>query len=101
MFLETREGTRVFITSTEELGPAEPIEPGERVHLRVTLDNPLVAGRYFVGCSLTRGGPGTDLVFYEPHAADFYVDGEEKLDGGLLVLEHDIALERALERASR
>jgi ABC-2 type transport system ATP-binding protein len=99
LWLETRTGIRVFLTGTQELGPAgEPLEPGEQVQLRVSVDNPLVAGRYFVGCSITRGEACTDLVFYDPHAADFYVAGEERADAGLVALEHEIALERALER---
>jgi ABC-2 type transport system ATP-binding protein len=102
MWLETRTGIRVFLTGTQELGPAgDPLELGEQVHLRVSVDNPLVPGRYFVGCSITRGERCTDLVFYEPQAADFYVAGEERSDAGLLVLEHEIALDRALERAPR
>jgi ABC-type polysaccharide/polyol phosphate transport system ATPase subunit len=102
LWLETRTGIRVFLTGTQELGPAgEPLEPGERVQLRVSVDNPLVAGRYFMGCSITSGEACTDLVFYDPHAADFYVAGEEAADAGLVVLEHDIAIDRALERAPR
>jgi hypothetical protein len=100
LWLETRTGIRVFLTGTQELGPAgDPLEPGERIELRVSADNPLVAGRYFVGCSITSGEACTDVVFYEAHAADFYVAGDEREEAGLVVLEHEIALERALERA--
>ena len=101
LFLETREGVRVFICGTHELGePLEPLEPGERVHLRVSVENPLVAARYFVGCWLTRDPAATHTVFYDPHAADFRVTGEEG-DYGIVALEHEISVERALERAPR
>ncbi len=99
IFLETREGVRVFLCGTHELGePLEPLEPGERVHLRVSVENPLVAARYFVGCSLTRDPAATHLVFYDPHAADFRISGEEGAHG-IVALEHEIFVERALERA--
>ena len=100
--LETPTGTRVFAAGTQELGPADAaLEPGERVHLRVSADNPLAPGRYFVGCWITRGEARSDLAFHEPHAADFHVGGGEPPDTGLLLLDHEIAVERAVERAPR
>jgi ABC-2 type transport system ATP-binding protein len=100
--LETRTGMRVFATGTHELGPAgSALEPGERVELRVNVENPLAAGRYFVSCAVTTGEACTDLVFHEPHAADFYIGGDERADAALVVLEHEISVDRAMERTPR
>jgi hypothetical protein len=43
--------------------------------------------------------PDAEMVFHHPHAGDFTVTGND--DGGLLMLEHEVELERGLERAPR
>jgi ABC-type polysaccharide/polyol phosphate transport system ATPase subunit len=98
--LETLTGTRLFASGTQELGPADAaLEPGEQVHLRLYVDNVLAPGRYFVGCWITRGEARSELALHEPHAANFHVGGDMPGDAGLLVLEHELAVERAVERA--
>jgi ABC-type polysaccharide/polyol phosphate transport system ATPase subunit len=100
LWLETREGSRVFFTSSRASGPPpDAFEPGEHVHLRVRAESALRSGRYFIGASLARGVPDAEMVFHHPHAGDFTVTGND--DGGLLMLEHEVELERGLERAPR
>ena len=100
MWVETREGARLFLTSSHESGSSpEAFDPGERVHLRVRAKNALRAGHYFIGASLARGGRADDAVFYQPHAGRFTVTGDEHF--GLLTLEHEVELERGLEHTPR
>jgi len=102
VWLETREGVRLFFASSLETGPPPgAFEPGKRVHLRVRFANALRAGRYYIGASLGRAAPADDIVFYHPHAGDFTVTGDETY--GLLMLEHEVELEldRGLERTPR
>ena len=100
-WLETREGARLFVTSSHAVGPIpEAYEAGERVHLRVRVESALRSGRYFIGASLARGVPeAAEVVLHEPHAGDFAVTGDDH--AGMLMLEHDVELERGLERAPR
>jgi ABC-2 type transport system ATP-binding protein len=100
LWLETREGTRLFLASSLENGPPpEAFEAGERVHLRVRAENALRAGHYFIGASLGRGAPADDAVFFHPHVARFTVTGDEHF--GVLQLDHEVELERGLERVPR
>jgi ABC-type polysaccharide/polyol phosphate transport system ATPase subunit len=97
LWLQMRDGTRLFYTGTnrmEELPDA--FEAGERVVLRVRMETPLRAGRYFIGAELQRKGAHNDYLFAEPHVGDFTVVGDAFL--GLLSLEHEIELEHDLER---
>jgi len=100
VWLETREGVRMFLAHSREGGePPEAFEPGERVHLRVRAENTLRSGRYYIGAWLARGAPDDDVIFHHPHAGEFSVIGEEAY--GLLMVEHEVELERGLERTPR
>jgi hypothetical protein len=100
IWLQMRDGTRMFFTSTASTGKRpDAFEAGERVHLRVRAETPLRAGRYFIGAALKRGGGYDDLLFTEPHVGDFTIVGDA--DYGLLAVEHELELERGLERAPR
>ena len=98
IWLQTRDGTRMFYTSTWLMGQRpEAFEAGERVHLRVRAETRLRAGRYFIGAVLERTGGHDDTLFAEPHLGDFTIVGDT--DFGLLEVEHDLELEHGLERA--
>jgi hypothetical protein len=98
IWLQMRDGTRLFYTSTANAGSRpDAFEAGERLHLRVRATSPLRAGRYFIGATLKRGGRHDDLLFAEPHVGDFTIVGDA--DFGLLEVEHELELERGLERA--
>ena len=98
IWLQTRDGTRMFFTSTAYTGRhPDAFEPGERLHLRVRAETALRAGHYFIGAVLKRAGRHDDLLFAEPHVGDFTIVGDA--DVGLLEVEHELELERGLERA--
>jgi ABC-type glutathione transport system ATPase component len=98
IWLQMRDGTRLFYTSTDAMGQRPGVfEAGERVHLRVRAEPLLRAGRYFIGAALSRAGRHDDLLFAEPHVGDFTIVGDA--DYGLVSFEHELELERGLERA--
>jgi len=98
LWLQMREGTRLFYTGTSRMDERpDAFEAGERVVLRVHVEIPLRAGRYFIGAELQRKGEHNDYLFAEPHIGDFTVVGDAYL--GLLSVEHELELERGLERA--
>ena len=95
--LTTDDGTAVFGTTTRGLdSAAERLEPGERVHLRVRLDNPLGAGRYYVDVGVHAAGGG--MLAYRGRARDFIVHGSPE-DAGLVTIPHTVELDRAQPRA--
>jgi ABC-type polysaccharide/polyol phosphate transport system ATPase subunit len=95
--LTTDDGVRVFATTTREVaGAAEPLAPGERVHMTVRMENTLGAGRYYVDVGLHEQGGG--MLAFHGRALDFLVHGAPE-DSGLVVIPHQVALERARPRA--
>ena len=65
----------------------------------VRAETALRAGRYFIGAALKRTGEEADLLFDDPHVGDFTIVGDTEF--GLLSVEHELELERGLERAPR
>jgi hypothetical protein len=71
IWLTNQDGVRVFAAGAREDGAAlSDLEPGERLEFAIELTNPLSAGRYFLGCSVTRGSAGLDTLLYVNRAAD-------------------------------
>jgi hypothetical protein len=94
--LTTDDGVAVFAASTQGLDSAqERLEPGERVHLRVRLDNPLGAGRYYVDVGVHAAGGG--MLAYHGRVRDFMVHGSPE-DAGLVTIPHTVEVERAHAR---
>lgn len=72
---------------------ADEIARGHVVDVTLRLDNPLVSGRYFVHCGVSREGGGADVALYVHNAVDFVVYGN---DGrGVISLGH--SFETAIE----
>ncbi len=65
------------------------VSAGRRVRVRVRLDNPLVAGRYFLHLGVSRGGRGAGTALYVHNAVDFVVFGGEE-GGGMVTIGHEI-----------
>jgi hypothetical protein len=57
------------------------VQAGRRVRLSLRLDNPLVPGRYFVHCGVSRKGGGAPVALYVHNATDFVVFGNEQRRG--------------------
>jgi ABC-2 type transport system ATP-binding protein len=74
-------------TYVEGEGDSQRVPAGRRVKVRVRLDNPLVAGRYFVHCGITYRDGGAGL--YVHNAVDFVVFGGDHRRG-LIVIPHEI-----------
>jgi hypothetical protein len=78
-------------TSRREAGREPALTAGERVRLRVTLDNRLKRGRWHVDCGM-HAGP-TRVVAFRWRAGDFVVYGSRPQDG-LVAIDHEVELER-------
>jgi ABC-2 type transport system ATP-binding protein len=91
--LTTDDATVVFVATTKGMEAAgERLEAGERVHLRVRLDNPLGAGRYYVDLGVHASGGG--MLAFRGRAREFMVHGSPE-DGGLVTIPHTVELDRA------
>ena len=77
---------RVLDRRARERRRSDDLEAGEQIEFTVELDNPLSAGRYYVGCSVTRGSAGLDILLYQERAADIVSYGAD-LDG-LVGIDH-------------
>ena len=91
--LTTDDATVVFAASTRSMeGMHDRLEPGERVHMKVRLDNPLGAGRYYIDLGVHALGGG--MLAFRGRAKDFMVHGSPE-DGGLVAIPHSVELDRA------
>jgi ABC-type polysaccharide/polyol phosphate transport system ATPase subunit len=66
------------------------VEAGSRVTVTARLDNPLVAGRYFLHFGVSRGGEGAGTALYVHNAIDFVVFGGRQQSGGMVDIGHQI-----------
>lgn len=73
----------------------ERIAPGERIRIAGSLANPLVPGRYFVDCWVSRDRTEGDVALQVVTLMDFYVFGTKPGAGSVLV---DVELDAAVER---
>jgi ABC-type polysaccharide/polyol phosphate transport system ATPase subunit len=77
LWLTNEEGTRVFSAGARENGEAlSDLQPGERVQFSVALENRLSAARYFVGCSVTRGSAGLEILLFQNRVVDVVSFGQ-------------------------
>ena len=68
------------------------LEPGQRVHLRAEVANPLASGHYYVNCALGRLAGQMEMMAFRKHAADFVVYGVKPF-GGLVRLDYETSVE--------
>jgi hypothetical protein len=73
-----------------EAGP-DRLEPGQRVMISGTIENPLAPGRYVVRCWVYRNHNYGDLVLHAPHVLDFVVYG--RAASGVVSLEYNLEAE--------
>jgi ABC-type polysaccharide/polyol phosphate transport system ATPase subunit len=73
------------------------LEPGQRVHLRAEVANPLASGHYYVNCALGRLATEMEMMAFRKHAADFIVYGVKPF-GGLVRLDYETSVEVEDER---
>jgi ABC-type molybdate transport system ATPase subunit len=97
--LTTDDAVHVFGARTQEVeAAAAPFEVGERVAVRVSVENALNAGRYYVDLSVHARARGT--VSYWGRACDFLVFGSRE-GAGLVTLDHTVTVEREIVHAAR
>jgi ABC-2 type transport system ATP-binding protein len=95
IWLTNEEGVRIFSAGAREDGAAlRDLEAGERVQFTITVENRLAAGRYFVGCGVTRGTAGLEIMLFQNRAADLVSYGASL--HGLIGVEHGSGLIRSL-----
>jgi ABC-type polysaccharide/polyol phosphate transport system ATPase subunit len=91
--LTNDDGVRIFGTTTRGVDAAEPaLEPGERVEVRVRMDNPLGVGRFYVDVGVHTEGGG--MLAYEGRAREFIVHGAPE-NSGLVSIPHQVEVQRA------
>jgi ABC-2 type transport system ATP-binding protein len=79
-------GVSVFDLRAWDLSGAEgPLRPGERMNVRLNVDNPLSSGQYAARVALTRNRSLEDVVDLKPRAAEFLVYGVEAGGGNPVV----------------
>jgi ABC-2 type transport system ATP-binding protein len=93
MWVTNEDRVRVFSIGAREDGAAlGDLERGERIDFVVEAENPLSAGRYYVGCSVARGSAGLDVLLYQDRAADIVSYGADFL--GVIGIEHVASVTR-------
>jgi hypothetical protein len=89
----------VFSVGAREDGEGlADLEPGERLTFSVWLDNKLTAGHYYLGCSVSRGSAGLDVLLYQQRAADFVCYGAQL--EGIVAIDCDTEVTRSREQES-
>ncbi len=97
LWVTNEDGVRVFTVGARENGEAlSDLQPGERAEFSVELDNLLSAGRYYLGCGLTRGTAGLEILLFQERAADIVSYGAEL--HGLVGVEHTVSFTRTRAR---
>ncbi len=94
LWVTTAEGTRAFAMGAREGGAGlADLDPGEHIEVTVEIGNPLATGRYFVGCSMSRGSTAADILVISDRAAEFLVYGGDHVHA-LVALHHTVEVER-------
>ncbi|MEA2411290.1 MAG: type transport system ATP-binding protein [Thermoleophilaceae bacterium] len=92
-WVDDEEGARILATSTRPWDEQPPLEPGDRIEVRVTTKNVLADGRYHIGCSLLSGSAALDIVALVNRHKQFHVFGAERVYG-LIEFEHTLRVDR-------
>jgi ABC-type polysaccharide/polyol phosphate transport system ATPase subunit len=94
MWVTNEDRVRVFSAGARENGEAlGDLEAGERIDFSIEAENPLSAGRYYVGCSVARGSAGLDVLLYQERGADIVSYGADFV--GLIGLDHVVSVTRS------
>ena len=99
LWLTNQDGQRVFSVGAREDGEAlADLAPGERLMFSVWLINHLNAGHYYLGCSVSRGSAGLDVLLFQQRAADVVCYGA-RLDG-IVAIDCNTEVTRSREQES-
>jgi ABC-type polysaccharide/polyol phosphate transport system ATPase subunit len=93
IWVSNEDHVRVFTVGAREGGEAvADLEPGERADFSVELENRLSAGRYYLGCGVTRGSAGLEILLFHDRAADIVSYGAQL--HGLVGVDHTSSFTR-------
>jgi ABC-type polysaccharide/polyol phosphate transport system ATPase subunit len=92
-WVDDEEDARVFATSTRPWTEKPPVEPGDRLHVTVDVDNRLASGRYHIGCSLLSGSAALEIVALVNRHKPFVVYAGDHVYG-LVALDHELRVDR-------
>jgi ABC-2 type transport system ATP-binding protein len=88
-------GNAVFGFNRELAGEPERVATGQRVRIAGRIDNPLLPGRYFVNCWITRNRTQGDVALHVVKLLDFVVFGTRPGPGSVSVrADVTVGLER-------
>jgi hypothetical protein len=79
-------------------GP-DRLPAGQRVRIAGTIENPLLPGRYFVSCLISRNRSGGDLALHDLRLLDFVVYGTRPGPGSVAVRADVAAVLEPVEKA--
>lgn len=93
MWISNEDGVRVFAAGARENDDAlSDFEAGEHVEFSIEAENPLSAGRYYLGCSVVRGTAGLEVLLNNDRAVGIVSYGAEM--HGLVGIDHVARLTR-------
>jgi ABC-type polysaccharide/polyol phosphate transport system ATPase subunit len=93
-WVDDEEGARILATSTRPWEEQPPLQPGDRLDIRVDTRNVLGDGRYHIGCSLLSGSAALDIVALVNRHVPFHVFGSDQVYG-LIEFDHTLEVERS------
>jgi ABC-2 type transport system ATP-binding protein len=97
MWLSSEDDVRVFSAGARENKEAlGDLEPGERLHFSIEAENPLSAGRYHLGCAVTQGTAGLEILLFQNRAADIVSYGADL--HGLVGIDYEGQVTRSSSR---
>jgi hypothetical protein len=92
-WIDDEEDARLMGASTRAWADQPPLEAGDRVHVKVELENRFRSGRYHIGCSLLSGSAGNEIVaLVNRHRAFVVYAGDHVY--GLVWFDHELKIER-------
>jgi ABC-2 type transport system ATP-binding protein len=97
LVIRNHDGIWVYHLRSPDLPESRrPLEPGERLRVRGSIENLLASGRYFAGVGLTPDRQSNHVVDERETGGEFLVYGAEGPGGypGLCVPEHEFEFER-------
>jgi ABC-type polysaccharide/polyol phosphate transport system ATPase subunit len=98
MWLTNQDHVRVFTAGARENDEAlSDLAAGERIEFTVNAENPLSDGRYYVGCSVTRGSAGLEILMFRERVTDLLSFGRAL--NGIVAIDHEGSVRRSKDRA--
>jgi ABC-2 type transport system ATP-binding protein len=94
--LRNERGARIFAPAPIELGgEGGEFAPNEHIRIRAGIENKLAPGRYVLSCAVSRTGrKGGEIPVSQATTLGFTVSGQERRGGGMVILDHDVEVER-------